>query len=826
MKKSEITQLKKGLTKVEEWAVQRNPDIADWSKEFKNLVLETAKKGKATELPIAIKKPNVTALVKELAGEPPYKPKEESKLRQLNDSLLAGWHADNLAFVPAPPILVDFSPRSGMTFTAGDELLVNSLEMLWDFLLNNNLNPEKNSTSKTKLTKEDHRACSLILCLLVSGDMLVDSPARGLAGFLLRNLDIGPIWTMVSWHKNNEFRWPLSWVTITNLMKLLALIPRRKRSGAYFLGDKYYETKSKGDHRERKPVKTKSRKILLHEIFNRWLAWLSAMAQEKGIHLPTELTLRSAIKAGRRRAALIHSQGVVQYLSGKLNTAPQDQNSWAALHGGIREEPSIKRTKTVKQINPRRIKNVDRKETEPTSVEKDQADGVMREAISLIQGGFERKETYDAIALGLKRLAEKLPCIPAEDGEQAFQGGLRASLMYLGYCASQTNPPIETLQKEAIELQDLACSLLGRLSLASLSSDDLTSLAAEYMVSDSNSPDTLQQRRTFIKRFFRVTRAMGGKVFDSDLGMEDANWRHPEVQITWKRKARTVLTPCDLMGLIDGSDDEITRTALTYLASLGYYCTMREGEALSLTADNCRRGLDGYEMELTYSKTRSGLRALPISLMVPRQQRQVINDFLANKLGTKSDDGLLPEAERWLRILERYLAKIAGASFHDLRHSAASFLVLKLCLDHNLIDGEPISRDLEAFRDSLERIHGSEFSRKSLQELAEGLLGKEGRKSPPMFIPLISKLMGHLEPTITVQVYLHVMEVLAAYSRDLQPWPDMTQQQVVALTEVSPTTLIAKIGKRGGGKYTHHEIALFMAKRYLPADMVSGFDER
>jgi hypothetical protein len=113
MNKSELAQLKKGLTKVEEWAVQRNPNIADWSQEFKKLVLEAAKEDKATELPIAIKKPMVTALVKELAGEPPYKPKVESKLRQLNDSLLAGWHADNLAFVPAPPILVDFSPRSG-----------------------------------------------------------------------------------------------------------------------------------------------------------------------------------------------------------------------------------------------------------------------------------------------------------------------------------------------------------------------------------------------------------------------------------------------------------------------------------------------------------------------------------------------------------------------------------------------------------------------------------------------------------------------------------------------------------------------------------------
>ncbi|MBU2613845.1 hypothetical protein KJ925_05340, partial [Patescibacteria group bacterium] len=557
MKKPELDQLRKSLSTVQDWAVKKHPEIAEWSGEFKSLVLEVAKGDKVTEQPVAIPKSKVMSLVQRLAGEPPYRPEAEHKLRQLNETLLDGWNSSSLALVPAPPILVDFSPKSATAFAAGDELLIYSIERLWDFLMAHKLNPEKNSTSNRKLTKEDHRACSLILCLLVSGDMLLDSPARGLAGFSLRNLDIGPIWTMVSWHKNNEFRWPLSWVTVTNLMKLLALIPRRKRRGAYFLGDKYYETKSKGDDRE--PVRTKSRGILLHEIFNRWLAWLSSMAQEKGIHMPVKLTLRSTIKAGRRRASLIHSQAVVQYLSGTLPAAPQDQSSWNALHDGVREEPSPKRINIIEHRNQPRVDTSYKKVGELTAAEQDQADSMIREVQSLIQGGFDRKESYAEIARRLKKLAENFSRIPAEDGKKAFQGLLRACLMYLGYRASQTKPPIEILQEEAIELQDLACSLLGRLSLASLSSDDLTSLAAEYMVTESNSSDSLQKRRTFIRRFFQVTKAMGEEVFESGLAMEEANWRHPEVQIVWERKARKVLTPRDLMRLIDSSDDDATR---------------------------------------------------------------------------------------------------------------------------------------------------------------------------------------------------------------------------------------------------------------------------
>jgi hypothetical protein len=120
----------------------------------------------------------------------------------------------------------------------------------------------------------------------------------------------------------------------------------------------------------------------------------------------------------------------------------------------------------------------------------------------------------------------------------------------------------------------------------------------------------------------------------------------------------------------------------------------------------------------------------------------------------------------------------------------------------------------------LEEIHGEEFSREALLELGQGLLG-EGRRAQPMTIPLVSKLMGHLEPSVTVQVYLHVVELLAAHSRDLMEWPSMSQQQAVALTEASPTTMNDQLGVSGGAKYSHRQIALWVAARYLP-DKIFG----
>jgi integrase len=815
MNQHEVKKLRKALDAVESEVLAQYPGLKDWTEPVKQLVVEVAKSEQVTGQPVEVPRGKLNALIKELAGEPPYPAEKEARLRRLNEFLFARWHAAGLAVVPAPAIPMDFTPKSAAGFQHGDEKMVHAFDRLWRFLLSHKLNPEKASGPRVGLSREDHRACALIMSLLASGDMLVSSPAHALARFHLDNLDFGPPWTMVSWYRKGEYRWPLSWVSVTHLMKLLALIPKRDRPGSYFFGNKYYRVGKPSEGSRRVPVKTVGGKILLHDVFNRWLSWLGGFFSRQGASLPVQLTLRTAVKAARRRASLVHAEAVVQYLSGKLPAACQDEASWRALLHGERE--------AFAQIDEPRSSPVvsrphsDGKAVALTASDHDYADQVMQKALSIIQVGHNKKKNKSHIRAQLKQLAGEHERIPPRDGKAAFRGSLRGALIYLAYRVSQDNITLETLEGEIPRLQDMVCSLFGAQSLALLTGEDVTALAAEYMAV-SDSPHTQRHQRDLFKRFWKVIAALREEVLEDGLELAAPDWNSPEVRISWTRKARTVVTPKELGELIAGVEDEKLRPSLTLLACLGYYCTMREAEALSVTPLNCRPTVAGREVRLTYSKTPSGLRSLPVSLMVPLPHWVVVDRLLADSAGKGKGAELAPDMDRALNSLEHRLAKAAGASFHTLRHSAATMLVLKLCLVQNLSGDEPCSQDLEALRARLEEIHGEEFSREALLELGQGLLG-EGSRAQPMTIPLVSKLMGHLEPSVTVQVYLHVVELLAAHSRDLMEWPDMNQQQAVALTEASPTTMNDQLGVSGGAKYSHRQIALWVAARYLPDKM-------
>jgi integrase len=818
MNRSEVGKLRKALGAVETEVLAHYPSLKSWTEAAKQLVAEVAKSGQVTELPVEVPRGKLNSLIRELAGEPPYPAKKETNLRRLNESLFARWHAAGLAWVPAPAIPMDFTPKSAAGFEHGDEQVVHAFDRLWRFLLSNKLNPEKISGPRVELTREDHRACALIMSLLASGDMLVSSPAQALAGFHLDNLDFGPPWTIISWYRQGEYRWPLSWVSVTHLMKLLALIPKRDRPGSYFLGNKYFKAGNPSEGPRRVPVKAGGEPILLHKIFNRWLRWLGSLVKQTGATLPANLTLRTAVKAARRRASLVYPEAVVQYLSGKLPAACQDESSWRALLHGEREAFAQRDEPQTMPVQSRPPS--DGKLAQLDAADHDQADRVMREALSIIQVGFAKKRDRHFLHVQLKDLAQRHERIPAQDGKTAFRGSLRAALVYLAYRVNQ-DTSLETLEEEIPKLQDLVCSLFGAQSLALLSSEDVIALAAEYMAV-SDSPHTRRHRRGLIKMFWKVVSSQSKEVLEEGLELAQPDWNSPEVRISWTRKARTVVTPKELNQLIAGVEDIDLRSSLTLLACLGYYCTMRKAEALSLTPLNRRSVLEGHEVRLTYSKTPSGLRTLPVSILVPPPHRRLLENLFAQKRSANEEQGgLAPDLEKALGILEKRLAKSTGASFHTLRHSAASLLVLKLSLVQNLLGDEPCSQDLEALRARLEEIHGQEFSREALLEFSQGLLG-EGRHAQPMTIPLVSKLMGHLEPSVTVEVYLHVVELIAAHSRDLMEWPDMNQQQAVALTEASPTTMNDQLGASGGVKYSHQEIAAWMVSRYLPTDFLTS----
>jgi integrase len=799
---------------------KKNPDLVTWSEEFSKLIQRYAAQNKFHQNGMVQVPPKkVDNLVRRLLGGKPAGPKAIEKFKRL-DGLLTRLNAAGIALVPSPVPPVQVKRDYCISFASDDVLFVASFEKLWSLFLFADLMSHANFKSKLNkagLREEDHWACSALFALVGAADLLVQSPAHALANFSVEQMDLNQPWTITSWYKRKAYRWPVSSGSAIYLLRLLSLIPKRFRKHPYFFGQRFFKENTSSDSRvsPRIPVRTRSGAILLHKAFNTWLRCLTHMAKTKGSDIPVSLTLKTAIKAARIRAAMVFAPAVVSYLSGKFPSPPLDEFAWQSIHRGTAENiDAWDEPQADEDINPAHTHKLISK---VTAADQERADRYYRQVELMLKSGHAKKRSYQDISKSVMELAEQLPLIPVKDGKQSFLGIVRAALFYLALRVGQPKVTLETLLGDLKWLEEICIGLFGARSLCALSAQELTDIVSRYM-RYTGSPQSQIKRRTFLKRFLSSVHMMSKRVLVPGATIALPNWRDPELTINWNRKPRRILTPRHLKQLIGDVTNRDEKLRLKLIASLAFYCGMRRGEILALTNENYKEGLSS-DLELSYSKTRSGIRRLPISVLIPESYSQHVRESFREATTGQRSQPLIKDGVKSLRKLERRLSKRFAASPHTLRHSAASMMVLKLCLAQNLVDGQPVSSGLERFREHLAKTQGEEFSRNSILAFAEGLLGPGWRQSWRMTIPVVSKILGHLEPTVTVQVYLHVIEVIASHTRDLFQWPDMSQVQAAAMSKTSRTTLIKHWGISGGDLYTAEEVAVYMATRHLPSDL-------
>lgn len=799
---------------------KKNPDLVTWSEEFSKLIQRYAAQNKFHQNGMVQVPPKkVDNLVSRLLGGKPAGPKAIEKFRRL-DGLLTRLNAAGIALVPSPIPPVQVKRDYCVSCQSEDVLAVASFEELWSFFLFNDLLTKtnfKSALSKAGLSQEDHWACSALFALVGAGDLLVQSPAHALANLSVERVDFNQPWTITSWYKRKPYRWPVSWGSAIYLLRLLSLVPKRFRKHPYFFGQRYFEKNTNSDSHisPRVPIRTRSGAILLHRVFNAWLRCLTQVAKTQGVDIPDSLTFKTAIRAARIRATMVFAPAVVSYLSGKFPSPPLDEFAWQSIHRGTAENINAwDEPQADEDINPAHTHKLISK---VTAADQERADRYYRQVELILKSGHAKKRSYQDISQSVMELAEQLPLIPVKDGKQSFLGIVRAALFYLALRVGQPKVTLETLLGDLKWLEEICIGLFGAGSLCVLSSQELTDIVSRYM-RYTGSPQSQIKRRTFLKRFLTSVHMMSKRVLVPGASIALPNWRAPELTINWNRKPRRILTPRHVKQLISDETNRDEKLRSKLIASLAFYCGMRRGEILALTNENYRQGMSN-DLELSYSKTKSGIRRLPVSVLIPESHFQQIRETLREAKGGQRSKPLIKDGVKSLRKLERRLSKYFAASPHTLRHSAASMMVLKLCLAQNLVGGEPVSSGLERLREHLTETQGEEFSRNSILAFAEGLLGPGWRQSWRMTIPVVSKLLGHLEPTVTVQVYLHVVEVLAAHTRDLIQWPDMTQVQAAAMSKTSRTTLIKHWGLSGGDLYTAEEVAVYLATRHLPSDL-------
>lgn len=217
-------------------------------------------------------------------------------------------------------------------------------------------------------------------------------------------------------------------------------------------------------------------------------------------------------------------------------------------------------------------------------------------------------------------------------------------------------------------------------------------------------------------------------------------------QLTVSREMKDVpiLWPSDVKKILEKIGDRQLRGAIL----LGFYCGLRIGEITALRFDDFDLYGESY-LELNKSKTVSGKRRLPLFLLLDSQIYSEVSDicnelfsctvdyhweelFLNDKKVPYSNPQVLSMA------VQRVMAK-AGydwATFHTLRHSFASILLLRwfraiqggILFDH--------SHELDEFDIEKDRML-----------LTNGL-------------PDSARLLGHADVRTTVTNYIHTIDIL------------------------------------------------------------------
>lgn len=210
---------------------------------------------------------------------------------------------------------------------------------------------------------------------------------------------------------------------------------------------------------------------------------------------------------------------------------------------------------------------------------------------------------------------------------------------------------------------------------------------------------------------------------------------------------------------------------LKLLAILGFRCGLRRMEALRLRLTDCH--LEGRAMLLIRPfserslKSRNSTRAIPLYALLPVEEQQLLKDWvrLRNQAGAGPQDYLfaLPEIHHnpiaQETVMSRIHAEMRAVTgdphihFHHLRHSFACHVLWRLSLAQ-VPDAVPPAF-LRAEREEARKFH-------------ESLLGTVQASRKLLYA--LTGLLGHSQPEITLNHYVHNLDVLlAVYLRQLLP---------------------------------------------------------
>lgn len=246
----------------------------------------------------------------------------------------------------------------------------------------------------------------------------------------------------------------------------------------------------------------------------------------------------------------------------------------------------------------------------------------------------------------------------------------------------------------------------------------------------------------------------------TDRSLRKENIRTTKPMITFKQM-REILAKAQ-------NSKKIPSAKLRISLILGFFAGLRISEILHLDRQSLIYD-GGYVLRIRVSKTKNGIRNIPLSLLIPSEYLKEVAAFfeqngqgINNGKSASESNYLFAEKDPFKESII-YSNEVAALfktinpniRFHHLRHSFANWFLIRW---YTAIFGKDGFHEVATFMEE------EVFSKKYLDYLRIILFGygrlKTGQDSFSHVLPVLARLMGHAGPATTMTSYIHISDWL------------------------------------------------------------------
>ena len=341
-------------------------------------------------------------------------------------------------------------------------------------------------------------------------------------------------------------------------------------------------------------------------------------------------------------------------------------------------------------------------------------------------------------------------------------------LQWLEWALSRQSLSPETILKYFKKLQVFIFHSLDEVCLTDIDEpEELIDIICDCMDYYENPGSQAEVRKSF--QSFLNWMAKKGLI-------EPIKWNHPALRVYRDAKDRAIVSFDNIDKLLRDIDQSVQSRRRSRVLSeqaardrifiiLCFFLGLRSREAVRLMLTDFDVTRHGVLLWIRRSKTRHGIRCLPADLLIPEPYLTELVTFYhraKERAGSSQTGPLLPDDDGKVcrsayygqRIGKRMKKVLTFGSPHALRHGFATWFLVR---SDFLLRGQPgqlssSEFDHPVFRElAMSRLSHLLFSR----PLSEVSRGERALARP---ISLLSKLLGHSCPEITLSIYAHSLD--------------------------------------------------------------------